>query len=114
MGLVGCIQDLSWRICEYGLLWPGAVDRYETPARILYQGSDPVSWFSFGIGLVILAVVLVLFMAAPIFAAVWIYRDATRRNDASAAVWAVGAVLAWPVALIVYLILRNQGQHYPR
>lgn len=94
MGLIGCIQNLSWWISGSGLLWSEAIDRYETPARILYQGSDPVAWFSFGIGLVILAVVLVLFMAAPIFAAVWIYRDATRRNDASAAVWAVGAVLA--------------------
>ena len=45
-------------------------------------------------------------LAIPILTAVWVYRDAERRGNSSAAIWAVGSAVAWPVVLIVYLIVR--------
>lgn len=75
--------------------------------------------FSSGSGeaAVLFVVWFVLAIAAlsiPIITAVWVYKDATRRSDQSAAVWAVGSAIAWPIILIVYLLVRNQRQQYPR
>ena len=44
--------------------------------------------------------------ALPIITALWVYHDAKARQNTSATVWAVGAVLAWVPVLIVYLIVR--------
>lgn len=45
-------------------------------------------------------------LAIPILTAVWVYRDAERRGNSSAAIWAVGSLVGWPLVLILYLIVR--------
>lgn len=42
----------------------------------------------------------------PIATAIWVYRDATERNNKDAAIWTVGSLIAWPLVAIVYLIVR--------
>ena len=70
-----------------------------------------------GEAMALFAVWLILAIASLsilIITAVWVYRDAQRRDDPQAAVWAVGSAIAWPIVLIVYLLVRDQRQRYPR
>ena len=52
-------------------------------------------------------------VAIPIIAAIWVYNDAKSRQNDSAAIWAVGTVLAWFAVLIVYLIVRPDYRDRP-
>ncbi len=53
-------------------------------------------------------------LSIPIITALWVFKDAQRRDDPQAAIWAVGSAVAWPIVLIVYLLIRDQRQRYPR
>lgn len=71
--------------------------------------------FGFGIIEMILLFMVALFaLSIPVITALWIYKDASRKGDQSAAIWAVGSAIAWPIVLIVYLLVRDQRQDYPR
>lgn len=53
-------------------------------------------------------------VSIPIITALWIYKDASRRGDPQAAIWAVGSAIAWPVVLIVYLLVRSDRNYGDR
>ena len=49
---------------------------------------------------------LVLYVASL----VWVYRDAERRGTAGALVVIMVAVIAWPLGLIVWWLIRPEGE----
>ncbi len=65
---------------------------------------------SIGISEFLLLPVILVLAVLPIITAVWVYRDATSRNNKDAAIWAVGSALAWPLVVIIYLIIRPGAQ----
>lgn len=63
--------------------------------------------------MVMFPILALVIMALVVFTAVWVYRDATSRGNKDAAIWTVGSLIAWPIVLIVYLIVRPGGQDKP-
>lgn len=53
----------------------------------------------------------IVYVAIAIIIAVWIYKDAQRRGDPQAGIWALVGFLFTFVGLIVYIVVRNQNQN---
>jgi len=58
-----------------------------------------------------IALLMAIWGAPAVIAAVWMYQDARRRGDNGAAAWAIGGILAWPLTLVVYLIVHRTPTH---
>ena len=49
---------------------------------------------------------IVLFIL-PIALSIWMYSDAKEHGDRGAVWWAVGGIVCWPIALILFLVARS-------
>lgn len=57
-----------------------------------------------GVSLVLILIPLAIIIAS----AIWMYKDAVRRNDSNAVLWLIFGLLVFPIGQIVYLFVRNQ------
>jgi len=61
----------------------------------------------FGVQELIVILVLLLILAIPIISAVWVFTDASRRENRNAGLWAVCTFFFWFPVFLIYVIVRR-------
>jgi lysylphosphatidylglycerol synthetase-like protein (DUF2156 family) len=58
-------------------------------------------------------VIPLILLAAAVIIAVWIYKDATKRGDPQAVMWALIGFFFGLVGLAIYAVVRNRNMNLP-
>lgn len=51
--------------------------------------------------------IFLLVLAIPVASAVWVFTDASRRENRNAGLWTVGALFFWFPVFLIYVIVRR-------
>ncbi|MHA1987761.1 MAG: hypothetical protein ACW98D_14085 [Promethearchaeota archaeon] len=72
---------------------------------MIFQFGDPFALFA-GLYLIMIVLVVVFYIIA-ILIAIWVYKDAKKR-DMNAAVWLLIVLVTGCIGCIIYLVIRNK------
>ena len=85
-----------------------AVGSYAQPS---HTADDAAARAACGVCAGFMFAIPLIYVAVAIIIAVWIYKDAQRRGDPQAAIWALVGFLFTFIGLVVYIVVRNQNQN---